>query len=177
VPWRNSNRENCIMPALRHTLVATSLPKLFLQGVPTLQCKWWPGYINHHSPVDHEMSRDKRQWRREVCFHYESSLWTGYVKIRVTISPIQLHSTVSLPILVWLFLPSGRRQQYESPATVSLVQAKPGHKHTQGSMPWPHRSLERIGHSATSASASVPTTLLSQATTLSLTFNQTFMAL
>jgi hypothetical protein len=36
-PRRSSNEEICIMPALRHSLVATSLLKLFLQGNPNPQ--------------------------------------------------------------------------------------------------------------------------------------------
>jgi len=62
------------MPALRHPLVATSLPELFLQGnLPpadthrqmntatgqaTDKCT---GYINHQSPADHDGSTDSRQ--------------------------------------------------------------------------------------------------------------------
>jgi hypothetical protein len=39
-PRRTSNKENCILSALRYPLVTTSLQKLFLQGNPMLQLCW-----------------------------------------------------------------------------------------------------------------------------------------
>jgi hypothetical protein len=66
------------------------------------------GYINDHSPADHDGSTDSRYWTGQVYCQYESSLETGYAIIRVTVSPIRSRSTVSTPIPVWsLFLSGG----------------------------------------------------------------------
>jgi hypothetical protein len=102
------------MSTFRPSLVATSIPKLLLQGNPTSQLQqtvclkllhlilirryYWAstqkmnwllyGCFNHHNGADQDVSSDSRHWRGPVCFHYESSLWDGYAKIRVTIRPI-----------------------------------------------------------------------------------------
>jgi hypothetical protein len=40
-------------------------------------------------PLNRGGSTNSRQWRGQVSSHYESSLWTAYKEIRVTIPPIQ----------------------------------------------------------------------------------------
>jgi len=67
------------------------------------------GYINHHSPAGHDRSTDSRHWRGQVCCHYESSLWTNYAEIRVTVSSIWSWNTVSTPVLVLSVFPSEKR--------------------------------------------------------------------
>jgi hypothetical protein len=71
------------------------------------------GYINYHSPADHDESIDSRQ----VCCQYDSSLWAGYGKISVTISSIRSCSIWSIPIFASSLFPSDRRQKYETSAT------------------------------------------------------------
>jgi len=109
------------------------------------------GYINYHSPADPDRSTESIHWRGQIYCHNESSLWTGYGEIRITNSSILSFSTVRTPTPVWSLLPSGRRQQYESWSSVSPVEAKSRHEHTQGSIPWPFGLTERLGCSATSA--------------------------
>jgi hypothetical protein len=55
------------------------------------------------------VSTDRRCWRGEVCSCYESSIWTGYEEIKVTINPVRTSSTFSTPVFVWSLFPLGRR--------------------------------------------------------------------
>jgi hypothetical protein len=42
----------------------------------------------------------------KICCHYDSSLWTGYAKLRAEISLPQICSTLSTHIFVWSLFPS-----------------------------------------------------------------------
>jgi hypothetical protein len=57
------------------------------------------GYFNYHSPADHDGSTDSGHWGRQLFCHYEVCLWSGYTKIRLTISSVQSSSTIRTSIL------------------------------------------------------------------------------
>jgi hypothetical protein len=63
------------------------------QQVPE-KIHWRRFCYTHHSPAEHDKSTESRHWRRQAYSHYETSLWTGYNEIRVTICPIRPCSTL-----------------------------------------------------------------------------------
>jgi len=114
-PKGSSNGEHFIMPTLREPVVVIHfriyfsrkiLRCIFRKPGPESHFCWhlsselycqessWQmhwrryGYINHHSPADHDETTESRHWRWQDCCHYDSSLRAGYSKITVTVSPI-----------------------------------------------------------------------------------------
>jgi hypothetical protein len=135
------------MPILWHPLVATSFPNLFLQGNTVTAAanrllETPPTDIHHHQNTARKTSGKCTDGAKVTLTTTVQQIVTGLhradiVENRFTLIMLAFmdwlyrykghnppyttaqRSTVSTPIHVWPLSPSGRRQQYDSPAAVS----------------------------------------------------------